>query len=35
MLPLTVARQTDISMPQLDEESLFTALFVLDQDMPI
>jgi hypothetical protein len=32
--PLTLARQTDIRMPMLDEETRFTALFVLGDDVP-
>lgn len=31
---LTLARQTRIRMPMLDEETTFTALFVLDNDVP-
>jgi hypothetical protein len=34
-MPLTLARQTDIQMPMLDEETLLTALFVLDDDVPV
>ncbi|CAD0091008.1 unnamed protein product [Aureobasidium vineae] len=32
---LTVARQTEIRMPMTDEETIFTALFVLEDDVPI
>jgi hypothetical protein len=32
--PLTLARQTDIRMPILKEETRFTALFVLGDDVP-
>jgi hypothetical protein len=34
-LPLTLARKTDIKMPMLDEETTLTALFVLDDDVPV
>jgi hypothetical protein len=33
--PLNLARQTKIQMPMLDEETGFTALFVLDDSIPI
>jgi hypothetical protein len=33
--PLTLARQTDIRMPMLEENTRFTALFVLGDDVPI
>jgi hypothetical protein len=32
--PLTLARQTEIRMPILEEETRFTALFVLGDDVP-
>jgi TorA maturation chaperone TorD len=34
-MPLTLAQQTKIQMPMLDEETTFTALFVLDDSVPI
>lgn len=34
-MPLTLAQQTRIQMPMLDEETTFTALFVLDDTVPI
>jgi hypothetical protein len=34
-LPLTLAQQTDIRMPMLDEETTFTALFVLEDGVPL
>lgn len=32
--PLTLPRQTEIRMPMLDEETDFTALFILESDVP-
>ena len=34
-MPFTLVRQTDIRMPMLDEETTFTALFVLEDDVPV
>jgi hypothetical protein len=34
-MPLTLAQQTRIWMPMLDEETTFTALLVLDDTVPI
>lgn len=34
-MPFTLIRQTDIQMPMLIEETTFTALFVLEDDVPV
>lgn len=34
-MPLTLAQQTKIQIPMLDEETTSTALFVLDDSTPI
>lgn len=34
-VPFTLARQTEIQMPTLEEETIYAALFVLESDVPI
>jgi hypothetical protein len=34
-MPLILPRQSDIRMPMLNEETTFTALFVLEDDVPL
>jgi hypothetical protein len=34
-MPLTLPRQSEIRMPMLNEETTFTALFVLEDDVPL
>lgn len=34
-MPFTLARQTNIRMPTQDEETIYAALFVLENHVPI
>jgi len=34
-MPLTLARQTEVRMPTLEEETIYAALFVLENDVSV